>query len=272
MSVATKLGLTDPGRGLLAEAGEKWSRWCEEDPRLAVADGLLELQAWLLETVGPEAPQSAWDDADGVMHALARLASPRGGDDIAATAAVAYLLLPGASLLANRLRGVAEQIDQLVAAQLWLEIRAFKWERLQKVAANILWNTRREVLREARADQAILLDPGADAWQRAEARARTDTEDLYESLEMTWLVRHLLARAITEGVITDRERTVLLALAEAAADHEVTVHRGVAGLYSRPALHAVARQTGWSISTVRRRAMASIEAMADAYGHLPVAS
>ncbi|ANH40556.1 hypothetical protein I601_4161 [Nocardioides dokdonensis FR1436] len=41
-----------------------------------------------------------------------------------------------------------ERVDELVASQLWIEVRSFKWRRTRKVAANILINTRVGVLRE----------------------------------------------------------------------------------------------------------------------------
>ena len=50
---------------------------------------------------------------------MERLASPSGGDDVAAFGALVWLLLPGASLLAHRLRTLTHRIDEVVAAQLW---------------------------------------------------------------------------------------------------------------------------------------------------------
>ena len=59
-----------------------------------------------------------------------------------------WLLLPGASLLARRLRGFSPIIDELVAAQLWVEARTLPATTTQRVAAIILRNTLREVLLE----------------------------------------------------------------------------------------------------------------------------
>src|SRR3546814_16997174 len=83
-------------------------------------------------------------------------AAPDGGDDIAAAAALAKCLLPGVCRLAGWLStlpprevfrdsqpvaagswSAVERIDELVASQLWLEVRNFAWRRLRKVAANI---------------------------------------------------------------------------------------------------------------------------------------
>src|SRR3546814_16161191 len=94
-------------------------------------------------------------------------AAPDGGDDIAAAAALAKCLLPGACRLAGWLStlppravfrdsqpvaagswSAVERIDELVASHLWVEVRSFKWRRLTKVAATHLTNTPRGVLHE----------------------------------------------------------------------------------------------------------------------------
>ena len=56
---------------------------------------------------------------------IAGLAAQHDGDDVPAAAVLAWLLVPGASLLANRLTTLSPAIDQLVAAQLWIEVRTF---------------------------------------------------------------------------------------------------------------------------------------------------
>ena len=75
MSVAAQLGLDDPAGGLLARARTDWPAWCGRDPRLAVVDALLALPGWIRS--------ADRDDVDDVLHRLARLGSPTGGDDIA---------------------------------------------------------------------------------------------------------------------------------------------------------------------------------------------
>lgn len=82
---------------------------------------LLDLPAWL-RSVDPES-------ADAVLHRLAEPDSPTGGDDVTATGALAWLLLPAACLVAHRLRSLTTRIDEVVAAQLWLEVRTFPWQR-----------------------------------------------------------------------------------------------------------------------------------------------
>jgi hypothetical protein len=121
VSVETQLGLHDEGNGLLADAGQNWASWTDRFPCLSGIGGVGSLRAWL------RAPEPA--AADEVLHALVTLASPSAGDDASAAAMVAWALLPGASVLAQRLQTLSPRIDQIVAAQLWIEIRTFPWRR-----------------------------------------------------------------------------------------------------------------------------------------------
>ena len=157
MSVAAQLGLDDPARGLLAQARTDWAGWRGSDPQLAVVEDLPDLPGWIRA--------ADRNDVDDVLHDLARLGSSTGGDDIAAAGALAWVLLPGATLAAHRLRDMTPRIDECVAAQLWIEVRSFAWERRRKVAANIVMNLRRGVLRDLGAHEHLrAVDP---AWAQA---------------------------------------------------------------------------------------------------------
>ena len=93
MSVATQLGLSDPNQELLGQARQQWPTWCQQHPGLAVVEDLLDLPSWLKEAEKSQ--------ADDVLHTLAEMGSPRGDDDIAAAGALAWLLLPGACVVAH---------------------------------------------------------------------------------------------------------------------------------------------------------------------------
>jgi len=140
MSVADQLGLWDETSELLAQADQRWGHWAGTYPALTHCCGLRELRSWL--------PGADKTEADEALHALATLAAADGGDDTAAAATLAWALMPGACTLANRLRTLTRHIDEIVAAQLWVEVRTFPWRRLRKVAANVLMNTRAGVLRD----------------------------------------------------------------------------------------------------------------------------
>jgi hypothetical protein len=205
-----------------------------------------------------------------VLHALAGLAATDGGDDVAAAAALAWALLPGACTLAHRLRTLSPQVDHLVAAQLWVEARTFPWRRLRKVAANVLLNTRAVVLRECGARSQLgrtdptwcntsLLDPAAPFW----AGRPAGPEDAHASpAEQLGAV---LDWACANRVISDTDRRLLLCLVS-AADRAGTrrVGRGHCGLMANDVSAAVAARWGISPRTVRRRAQRSLHALAAA--------
>jgi hypothetical protein len=261
VSVQTQLGLHDEGNGLLAHAGQDWASWAGRFPCLLGIGGVGSLRAWL-RAAEPAA-------ADEVLHALVTLASPSGGDDASAAAMVAWALLPGASVLAQRLQTLSPRIDQIVAAQLWIEIRTFPWRRLRKVAANILANTRTGVLRECGAHRQVervdrtwssvrLVDPTAVFWARVctqDDASQSAARELGEVLE--W--------AHAANVISDSDRSLLLDLAETADSFgPARTGRGWCGLMGNELSADLADRLGISPITVRRRARRAITALVDA--------
>jgi hypothetical protein len=316
MSVGDQLGLDDNSE-LLDQARQKWPAWVAADPRLGVVDSFDDLRAWL-PTVDREA-------SDEVLLALAMLAAPDGGDDVAAAAALAKCLLPGACRLAGWLStlpprevfrdsqpvtagtwSAVERIDELVASQLWIEVRTFKWRRLRKVAANILINTRVGVLREvgdffyvSRADRTWanttlvesfsagdLNDGDGAAWSATEMPTervasalfhRTDiladhTGPEHQEPSATEELLELLAWACDNQVISPADRYLLLCLVEEADRVETrNMARGYGGLLSNEVSSRVAPRVGVSEATVRRHGSRSMRALAAAaprkFGH-----
>ena len=262
MSVATQLGLSDPTTGLLGQARQAWPRWCEQRPGVRVVEDLLELPTWI-RTADRQA-------SDAVLHELAELASPTGGNDVTAAGALAWLLLPGACVMAHRLRTLTHRIDEVVAAQLWLEVRSFAWEERRKVAANVVMNTRRGVLRDLEVGEhgrevdatwarSVSVEPEAELWAVLEARRYSpETAAAVELAE-------LLDWALRAGVIEERDRDLLLRLAVAANGADLVQNRrGRGGLFSAAARQEVAADVGRSEATVRRRATAALDAIAAA--------
>ena len=262
MSVADQLGLWDETSELLALADQRWGQWATDYPALTHCCGVRELRSWL--------PGADNAEADEALHALATLAAADGGDDIAAAAALAWALMPGACTLANRLRTLDWHIDEIVAAQLWVEVRTFPWRRLRKVAANVLMNTRAGVLRECDAQaQLERIDP---TWNR------TSPVDPYSTFWGGYASTHcerpthpaqellaLLQWGCENKVITDNDRALLLCLVE-AADSAATrrLGRGYGGLMANKVSEAVAQQWGIAPKTVRRRARRSMDALSSA--------
>jgi|GEM_PF-421930 len=316
MSVGDQLGLDDNSE-LLDVARQKWPAWVAADPRLGVVEEFDDLRAWL--------PSVGSESSDEVLLALAMLAAPDGGDDVAAAAALAKCLLPGACRLAGWLStlplqdvfrdsqpivagawSAVERIDELVASQLWIEIRTFKWRRLRKVAANILINTRVGVLREvgdffhvSRADRTwanttlvesfsrgdLFDTEDGYAWAAGEMRTERVTAASFRRPEMladagpeqeepsaTEELLELLAWACEHQVISSADRYLLLCLVEEADRIETrNLTRGYGGLLSNEVSSRVAPRVGVSEATVRRHGSRTVRALAAAaprkFGH-----
>lgn len=315
MSVGDQLGLDDNSE-LLDQARQKWPAWVATDPRLGVVDNFDDLRSWL--------PTVDHEESDQALLALAMLAAPDGGDDIAAAAALAKCLLPGACRLAGWLStlpprevfrdsqpvmagtwSAVERVDELVASQLWIEVRTFKWRRLRKVAANILINTRVGVLREvgdffyvSRADRTWanttlvesfsagdITSADGGAGYSAEMPTERVTGALFHRPEIladagpeqeersaTEELLELLAWACDHEVISPADRYLLLCLVEEADRVETRrLARGYGGLLSNEVSSRVAPRIGVSEATVRRHGSRTMRALAAAaprrFGH-----
>ncbi|WP_299927257.1 hypothetical protein [uncultured Nocardioides sp.] len=315
MSVGDQLGLDDNSE-LLDQARQKWPAWVAADPRLGVVDNFDDLRSWL--------PTVDHETSDQVLLALAMLAAPDGGDDIAAAAALAKCLLPGACRLAGWLStlpprevfrdsqpvmagtwSAVERVDELVASQLWIEVRTFKWRRTRKVAANILINTRVGVLCEvgdffyvSRADRTWanttlvesfsagdLTSADGGAGYSAEMPTERVTGALFHRPEIladagpeqeepsaTEELLELLAWACDHKVISPADRYLLLCLVEEADLVETRrLARGYGGLLSNEVSSRVAPRIGVSEATVRRHGSRTVRALAAAaprkFGH-----
>lgn len=252
MSVATHLGLADPDSEVLALARQRWAGWQLAHPELRVVDELADLPDWLRA--------ADWAAADRVLLALAQLSAPDGGDDVAATGALAWVLLPGASLLAFRLGRLSQRIDEILAAQLWVEARTFPWKRGHKVAANILMNTRKGVIRDLGIGnlgaRTIPFPPSAEVWTEAahcvQSAGPTAEQELLDVLEL----------ATSKRALSEDDRELLLSLAHAAdLASPARSGRGHAGLMAPAASEAVAADRGVSPRTIRRRAARSVSAL-----------
>ncbi|MDN5894107.1 hypothetical protein BSP109_02212 [Brevibacterium sp. Mu109] len=286
------LGLDDDSE-LLELAAQRWGTWTADHPPLRVVDDFVELRTWLRG-----ADREA---ADAVLLPLAMLASPDGGDDVAAAAALAKCLLPGVCTEAGRLSDMLARgqingsvsgsgpghVNELIASQLWIEVRSFPWRRLTKVAANILVNTRIGVLRELgdnaqvwRTDRTWANTSLLDDWTAPDPAAATGAHEPDASSMAGMLgdpalaldhqtpleeLLDVLAWACEHDVISVEDRSLLLCLVEEAAQVETRrLRRGRGGLAGNELSARVAPLVGVSEATVRRRTSKSIRALAAA--------
>jgi hypothetical protein len=294
MTVGDQLGL-DEGSELLEQARQRWAGWVAWDGRLAVVADFDDLRDWLVAV-----DRAA---ADQVLLALAMLAAPDGGDDVAAAGVMAKCLLPGACRLAawvatqrrHMLPGGIELATELVASQLWIEVRSFPWRSGKKVAANVLMNTRAGVLRECgevgqigRTDQTWVHTDLVEAFtadqndgidfelcrigerQMPATGRRTclladPTPGPGEDESPLEQLHEVLAWACDQAVISDDDRHLLLCMVEEASRVETRrTGRGYGGLMANDVSVRVAPRIGVSEATVRRRASKSMRALAAA--------
>lgn len=95
----------------------RWPDWVKTRPSLVELDPL-QARRWLRGT-SPKACAARYD--------LAVLAAADGGDDFDAASVLAWAMLPAACRVARGLADLDERIDELVAAQLWIEVRTYNW-------------------------------------------------------------------------------------------------------------------------------------------------
>ena len=256
MNIATQLGLDDLDSGLLADATARWPSWAIEYPVLAPAGGPAQLRAWLLAAPGQQRNE--------VLCALAQLSTDQADEGLAAAAALMWALIPGAARIALRLRSASPVIEELVAAQLWLEVRTLTDRAGDRLAANILARVAKGVIRDLgltsphdRAwEQTVLVDPHANQLLELPAPA----EDPPPAVEL----RHLLASAHRDRVITGDDVHLLVRLAR-ESDHDGSRPSARSGLLSEPATARIGRDEHISARHVRRRARRAMDAIARAY-------
>ncbi len=261
MSVAAQLGLNDEDGDLLASARSGWPDWQQTNPCLLVCPDLLALPAWIRGTDPAR--------ADEVLLCLARLSATDGGNDPTATAALCWLLLPGACRLAATLTGVTSRVDEAVAAQLWIQARTYRWRTGHRVAANILANTRKAILRD------LGLAGPEHSWSRTvsadqiELLAAGGALDPAGDEAAVYRAHGVLDQAEAVGVLQQGDRAFVLDLAAAASGNDsVRDRRGYAGLLGEGACATVAARWGVSRSTVVRRAKRTVGALRDQHSEV----
>lgn len=248
MSVARCLGVDDFDAPNMRDARAEWPRWQGIESTLVVVDDVKDLPGWM--------QQAEPADRDAVLAALRRLAE----EDGRAFVVLAWLLVPGASLVARRLRRLVDTIDEIVAGQLWIQLCDHDPADDRYVAKKILDRVARESMAELGiGDLAKRRDP---AWASAVLTDRFDEsiptpvptdEDVTEELD------DILRRALACGALTDADRDLLLDLAHAAHRIGAPLRRGRAGLTAPSVAQMVSEDHGLAARTVRRHAADALD-------------
>lgn len=254
MGLTTNLGVDDDESPLMVAAYRAWTRWCAADPALAVVEDLGDLPAWTR--------RAPWSAKSAV---LANLAALTAYDEEAVTALV-WLLIPGATRIADNLRDLHPDIDGMVAGQLWIEAaRAHELDG-GKVAAKILGRTRREV----GADLGVgdLARRRDRVWAEATRGEYDNTigfalEDHESQDDAFWDLTGLMIEAMDVNAIHVFDAILLGDLARVAAELDVAARRGRMGLTTPAVVDVVAECVHLSSRAIRRRASAALDRLAE---------
>lgn len=267
MSVQELLGLEDDGL-LVQQIHHTWETWSRRDPRLRAAPDFTSFIAWR--------EQAPPDQVDAALQALATLGAVDGGDDPVAAAALAFLMLPSARRTALSLSPMAENIDEFVASQLWIEVRTFPWQRHPRAAVHILRATRAGVLYQlgepgqvARHERAwaevVLSRDGTDTIIDATSTWSTAAEVAYDDPEVE--LDHYLTWATDHGYITGTQLDLIRhALAGMRTNPPRYVHTKLAGFTADNVIESVCAQTGMGRTHTKAEVANAITALAKGVG------
>jgi len=260
MSVARWLGVDDVDGPQMMQVRSRWPQWSEVEPVLAIVDDVVALPRVML--------RSEPEQRDAVLGALLRV----GVVEPLATVALVWLLTPGATKLAWRLQDLSDEIDELVAGELWIQARVHDPEDARFIAAKILNRTEREAKAELGVgDLAKRRDP---TWAKAVLTDRFDESipdrgaDNQSDEDRARVELHLLLRrALDSGSLSDADRDLLLDLAHAANMLSAPLRRGRAGLTTPSVAQLVSESHTLAARTIRRRAADALDGLVEVAHH-----
>lgn len=252
MSVAKCLGVDDFDAPNMQEMRAEWPHWQHAEPALDVVDDIAVLPRWMKRATPAE--------RDCVLAGLRCLAET----DRRAYVALAWLLVPGASLVAGRLRRLTEVIDEVVAGQLWIQVCEHDPADDTYVAATILRGVERESLAElGLGELAKRRDPTWASAVLIERYDETIPAEEPDAEEPKVQLIELLRRALDSGALSDQDRDLLLDLALAANLAGAPLRRGRAGLTTPSVAQLVSQDHTLAARTIRRHAADALDRLGE---------
>lgn len=256
MSVAKCLGVDDLDAPSMRELRAGWPQWRRMSSDLPDVADLKDLPRWMQDAEPTQRHQ--------VLTALRRIAE----GDRRAFVALAWLLMPGAARVAGRITRLADEIDAVVAGQLWVQVCEHDPADERYVAKRILDRVYRESMAELgvgdlakRHDvawaMAVLIDPFHESIPAGPA------DDVVARREV---LADLLGRGIDSGKLAESDRDLLLDLAHVAEQIDAPGRRGRGGLMTPSVTQLVEEAHGMSSRSIRRHAVGAIKAMREEAG------
>lgn len=234
----------------MGEARAAWRQWVTQCLVDGVVHDLVDLPAWAL---------ASREEAKPVLGVLASLTK----SERDAIIALVWALLPGAEKVARLLRDLSDDIDGLVASQLWIEASAAHRLTTSNIAGAIVGQTQREVL----ADLGVGDLAGRRDRAMAQAVGDPDLLDDLASVEPEDDPGPLLAEIFhlghEEAAINGLDYWLLWALAAEADRQCVPAHRGRMGLTAPAVVEAVAAEANLAPRSLRKRAARALDRLTE---------
>jgi hypothetical protein len=256
MSVAKCLGVDDINAPSMRELRAEWPQWRQMSSDLPDVDDLKDLPRWMQNAEPAQ--------RDEVLTALRRVAAGYRR----AYVALAWLLMPGAARVAGRISRLADEIDEVVAGQLWVQTCGHDPADDRYVAKKILDRVYRESMAELgvgdlarRRDEAWAMTVLVDAFDESIPAGPADDE-----VTRREVLADLLQRGIESGKLVESDRDLLLDLAHAAEQIDAPGRRGRGGLMTPSVTQLVEEAHGMSSRSIRRHAAGAIKAMREEAG------
>ncbi len=245
-------------QGQLTDDSGRWDVWVQAQPGLAQV-----ASAAALVDVAHDRDQP--ERANELLLALVRVGSADGGVDEAAATFVVALLAPGGNRIIRNLTTLGPEIADIVAGQLWLQVRDYPWrDKPRAVAKNVLMDTRRAVLR----------DYGASTHRRAALVPISSPDDVsrgdhalervtFEQQVPDLALLQLLVWATAWRVLRPRDAALLWDLVLVDADLRTTTSKPLShgGAGSKRAAARFADDRGVTMRHVRRQRDLAVSAL-----------
>ena len=192
--------------------------------------------------------------------------------DEAAATFVAALLAPGGNRIIRNLTTLGPEVADIVAGQLWLQVRDYPWrDKPRAVAKNVLMDTRRAVLRDYGASThrraALVPIPSPDDVARGDHALERVT---FEAQVPDLALLQLLVWATAWRVLRPQDAALLWDLVLVDADLRTTLTKPLShgGAGSKQAAARFADNRGVTTRHIRRRrdlAVSALRGASDAF-------